>query len=235
MPIAMITGVSRGLGHGIAVNLLERGWEVLGLGRQAPEDLTKQANFHFAPLDLQDYDSFEPALIELLGQGKPELLILNAGILGEIKRMSELSLKELDEVFQINLWANKILLDHLLPQTPELTQVVAISSGASVKGHVGWGAYALSKAGLNMLVTLYAVEHEDVHFASLAPGLVDTQMQDYLCGDVDEETFPSILKLKAARGTSDMPSPIDAGELILDAVPKLLNYPSGSYLDIRKL
>lgn len=100
----------------------------------------------------------------------------------------------------------------------------------------GWGAYSLSKAALNNLVQLYAHELPETHVISLAPGLIDTAMQDYLCEEVDSGDFPSVQKLKAARGTEDMPGPRATAERILDLLDDLkAKHPSGSFVDIRQL
>src|SRR5690625_6916597 len=77
----------------------------------------------------------------------------------------------------------------------------------------GWGGYSLSKEALNNLITLYAEEMPNTHFLSLAPGLVDTDMQEYLCGEVDSAEFPSVQKLRDARGTDNMRSEEHTSEL----------------------
>ncbi len=72
-------------------------------------------------------------------------------------------------------------MDWLLEWGRPVRQVIMVSSGATVLGNKGWGAYALSKAGLNMLARLYDHEFPDTHISALAPGLIDTAMMDYLC------------------------------------------------------
>ena len=86
-----------------------------------------------------------------------------------------------------------------------------------------------------MLTQLYAREFPETHFTALAPGLIDTPMQDYLCEHADEIRFPSVKVLKAARNTPDMPKPETAARTIISLFPKLLAYPSGSFVDIRKI
>lgn len=58
----------------------------------------------------------------------------------------------------INVWANKLIIDDLAARHVAPRRIVLISSGAGVVGNHGWGAYALSKAALNMLAQLYAHE-----------------------------------------------------------------------------
>ena len=112
-----------------------------------------------------------------------------------------------------------------------------ISSGAAVNGNKGWGAYALSKATLNMLAKLYAHEFPETHVCALAPGLVDTAMQDYLCDSqlVDADRFPSVNTLRDARGTASMPTAAQIASQITAKTADLRAHPSGSFLDVRNL
>jgi NAD(P)-dependent dehydrogenase (short-subunit alcohol dehydrogenase family) len=231
-----ITGNSSGLGHGLTDAYLRRGWEVYGVSRRGCTDL--QGRLHDIRCDLSDYDALPLALENLLqGCSQLDLVILNAGVLGRIADLHETSVEEIRQVMEINVWSNKQILDWLLTSGLAIRQIVLISSGAAVNGNRGWGAYSLSKATLNMLGMLYAHEFCDSHITSLAPGLVDTAMQDYLCdaSQADAERFPSLQKLRAARNTSQMPTAREAGDLIADTIPGLLDYPSGVFLDIRNM
>lgn len=232
----LITGVSSGLGEGLARAFLGRGSLVYGVSRREPEELREDPGFHFHLLDLTHFDSIGPALDELLsGVRRLDLVVLNAGVLGHIQDMREADLDSLRHTMDVNLWANKVVMDHLLEKGPALQQVVAISSGASLSGQRGWSGYGLSKAALNMLVKLYASEVPDVHFTALAPGLIDTAMQHYISEFPNPEKFPAVERLRRARGTEAMPDPVTAAERIIDALPRILRLPSGSYADIREL
>ena len=150
-------------------------------------------------------------LDELLGAvDKLDLVILNAGILGEIRDIATTPLAELQRIVDINVWSNKVILDWLAASQVEVDQVIAISSGASILGNKGWGGYALSKSALNMLVKLYAHELSDTHIASLAPGLIDSDMMNYLCEEADAERFPALQRLREARSTEAMQTPRQA-------------------------
>ncbi len=137
----------------------------------------------------------------------------------------------------INVWANKILIDVIFDSVKTVNQVIAISSGASVSGSRGWNAYSLSKATLNMLIDLYSKEIPNCHFTALAPGLIETGMQDYihdLTADM-EDRFPVVKKLKAAYGTSKMPGPDEAARIIAAGIDKSKKYKSGQFLDVRNM
>ena len=233
----LITGNSTGLGLAFTKNLLEKGTDVYSFSRRGCDFEHRQ--LHDQQIDLADSQSVIPALESLLaGVQSLDLLVLNAGILGEIEPMRQLKMDALSQLMQINVWSNKQILDFLYDRGIEIKQVVAISSGAAVNGNKGWGAYSLSKATLNMLTKLYAAENPQTHFTALAPGLVDTQMQDHLCDpdSVDESRFPSVRKLRAARGTEAMPTPVVAAENMLKVFPRLiLDVDSGSFIDMRAL
>ncbi len=233
----LITGISSGLGYGLAQAYLERGDFVFGLSRRAPASaLLEYSSFKFTSLDLSDFDAVSVGVPTLIaGTEELDLVILNAGILGEIRDMRDTPLSELRQIMDVNLWSNKVLLDALNSTGTKIKQVVTISSGASQSGNRGWSGYAISKAALNMLTQLYAAENPETHYAAVAPGLIDTAMQDYISTKPSVDQFPALQRLIDARGTGAMPNPEGAAKILLETFPKLLSLPSGAYADVRKL
>lgn len=231
-----ITGVGSGIGHALAETYLGRGARVYGIGRREPADLAGAPGFAFASLDLSRTESIFPVVSRLIaGVAKLDAAILNAGVLGEIGDMSGTSLERMRYVMEVNLWANKPVLDALFDGNREVTQVAAISSGASVSGARGWNAYALSKAALNMMMKLYAEERPETHFSALAPGLVDTDMQARIRGLAPDARYPTVERLKRAAGTEAMPSPEALAPRLADAIQGLLRRKSGEFHDLRSL
>ncbi|OHX66205.1 SDR family NAD(P)-dependent oxidoreductase [Flammeovirga pacifica] len=231
-----ITGTSKGLGSGFADYYLGKEDKVYGLSRSSADQFGSEDNYQHIQADVSDFDQIKVKVKELLKDVEYlQLVILNAGILGEIKGITDASIDEMKEVMDINLWANKVIIDTLYEMKIKVNQIVVISSGASINGNKGWSGYSISKAAVNMLVKLYAVEYPETHYTALAPGLIDTGMQDYLCDVVDHEAFPSMTRLKEARGTDNMPTPKEAAKRIGDILPALLMTPNGSYEDVRKL
>lgn len=246
----LITGISCGLGHGFAQAYLEDGWTVYGLSRREPEGLPTDGTVNatdrlrFRNLDLADYNAIEPTIRELLTDVGPrlDLVILNAGVLGEIEDLRDATIERLQHTMDVNLWANKAILDTVLGlenntgSALAIDQVISISSGASINGHRGWSGYSISKAAFNMLTMLYAQEVPETHFTALAPGLIDTAMQDYMSERADVNRFGSVQRLRDARGTDAMPQPYAAARRIMPAFAKLKNEsPSGAFADVRKL
>jgi benzil reductase ((S)-benzoin forming) len=232
----LVTGVSSGIGHALAERLLADGHTVIGISRRRPEALVKNERFRFRSVDLAHHDAVGPALQALIPAGSTvDLVVLNAGVLGEIRDLAKTPLTDMRGLMEVNVWSNKVLLEALWARDVKTPQVVAISSGAAVKGNRGWGAYAVSKAALNMLVQVLAAERPDVHFTSLAPGLVDTDMQKYIRSLPDAPEYASLERLKAAHGTDAMPSAEGCAARMVPLFPKLLTQPSGSFVDVRNL
>jgi NAD(P)-dependent dehydrogenase (short-subunit alcohol dehydrogenase family) len=227
-----ITGASSGIGLGLTKSFAADGTSVYACSRREPEN---SASLNFKSIDLANLDAIEYSVSQLL-QGVEALnaVILNAGVLGDIADMKDSSIEELKLVMDVNLWSNKVLLDAIFKVVPKVEQVIAISSGAAVNGSRGWSGYSISKAALNMMIKLYAAERPETHFTAFAPGLIDTAIQDDLCSRADSR-FASIETLKAARGTERMPKPDQFAHQFKMLYRELLDYPSGSFLDIRSL
>lgn len=236
---AFITGVSSGLGLALAEAYLARGSRVFGLSRRVPASLMGRTGFSFAAVDLSRLDSIPAAVASLLsGVDGLESVILNAGILSPIGDMADTPMEKLRLVMDVNVWANKPLLDTVFSGGRRVDQVVAISSGAAVSGARGWNGYAISKAALNMFIKLYAAERPQTHFASLAPGLVETDMQAYMRTLPADARYPTVDRLKKAHGTQAMPNPEAAAALVIQAMEKLRDpqagFKNGDFHDIRK-
>jgi benzil reductase ((S)-benzoin forming) len=232
----LLTGVSSGIGLALLNACLRRGDQVFGLGRRPPPDTAGLPNLRFEPCDLADAHAIPGAVERLLqGVARVDLVVLNAGVLTPIADLGETSLDTLKRAMDVNLWANKVLVDALYAAGKAVGQTVAISSGAAVSGARGWNGYALSKAALNMLVKLYASERPETHFSALAPGLVDTAMQQAMRRLPADARFPTVERLKQAQGTPDMPSPEDLAPRLLAAMDRLRTLKSGDFHDLRAL
>jgi NAD(P)-dependent dehydrogenase (short-subunit alcohol dehydrogenase family) len=229
-----ITGNSSGIGLALTQEYLARGCEVYGVSRRGCP--LQDESLHDLQCDLADFGTVSPALQSLLGEVPSlDLVVLNAGVLGDIRELHATPMADVRRVMDINLWANKAVMDWLHDSGMRIRQVVFMSSGAAVNGNKGWSGYALSKAALNMMALLYVHEFPDTHIAAFAPGLVHTRMQDDIRDHVDSSRFPSTQVLKDAIGTGLMPEPREAGRLLADAFVRLPAWPSGSFLDIRSM
>lgn len=237
MKTALVTGTSSGLGEGIADALLGSGHRVLGCSRRGNARLAGHPAYREACFDRADEAAARSGLQALLQDCESlELVVLNAGVLGTFGDLAQAETAELQHTMQVNLWANHFAMRALIDAQRLPQRMVAISSGAAVRGRRGWSGYALSKAALNMFVQLWAAELPDTHCAALAPGLVDTAMQDRLCGMPQDERYDSLDFLRGARDTEDMPTPASIAPRIVELCWSLdAHCESGGFVDVRAL
>ena len=232
----LITGTSSGIGYGLAHEYIQRGAEVWGVSRREVPALNESSNYHHLQLDLTDEESIHKLLPAFLKSvDNFDLVILNAGILGDIKLMEDTPVDEMKTVMEVNVWANKNLLDLLFSMPVEIKQVVGMSSKAALRSNPGWGSYSLSKAALDMLINIYAKENSETHFSALAPGLVDSEIQDKIYNVTDLEKYPSAKHLQEARYTDLMPDAIKASPMLIKGIEKALAFESGSHVDVREM
>ncbi|MCT4588898.1 MAG: SDR family NAD(P)-dependent oxidoreductase [Carboxylicivirga sp.] len=232
----LITGTSSGIGHGLAQEYLARGAKVWGISRRLASDLMDQDNFHHLQLDLTDHEAVEAQVPGFLSDTKRfDMVILNAGILGPVKWMSEVDADSMKQVMEINVWSNKVLLDKLFNLDKDIRQVIGMSTKASLRSTPGWGPYAVSKAALNMLMNVYANEHPDTHFIAFAPGLVDSEIQETIWNIKETDKYPAVERLQQARYTEDMPDSRAAAAKLIRGMEKARELESGSYADVREI
>jgi len=232
----LITGVRAGFGHALAARCLEAGARVYGISRNPPEDLIGRTGFRFSALDLTCFDEI-PTIVSglLVDVEELDLALLNAGVLGEIKDLQDSRLSELRRVMDLNVWANKVLIDALLTGRGRLKQVVGIFSGAAFNGSGGWGAYSISKSALNLLIRVYAHEHPETHFTALAPGMILTDMMQKVLNGPQDPRYPAQARIQEAQKESRIMSPEEAAQKFCEVFPLLKNTPSGSFQDVRQM
>jgi len=224
----LVTGCSSGFGLALCNLYLDKGYKVFGISRTNPD--IQNEHFIFKSCDLKDIRNIKQNLISFIKEIETlDLVYLNAGMLGEIKSSFDITTDELKEVYALNVYANKELLDIL--KDIKVKTIVGISSGAAVNGSKGWAAYSLSKAGLNMLLNLYSKEMLDTKLLAVAPGMIETPMTDKIRFELDDEEFPSAKKLKEG----EIQTPLNAALRIDNFVQMSDKFESGSFLDVRDI
>lgn len=224
----LITGCSSGLGLALTNLYLEKGYNVYGISRSNPN--IQNNKFFFKAFDLSNISQIKTQLSEFIKSiNSIETVYLNAGMLGEIKASLDISIEELKEVYDLNVYTNKEILDIL--SNIEVKNIIAISSGASKNGSKGWASYSLSKAGVNMLINLYAKELLNTKLLAVAPGVIETPMTDYIRYEINDEIFTSAKRLKEG----EIQSPKDAAERLDDVISKIEQFESGSFIDVRDI
>ena len=224
----LITGCSSGLGLALTKYYLKKEYKVYGISRKKPS-ITNE-NFIHKSFDLSQVSKIKSELTDFIKDiNNIETVFLNAGMLGKIKILQELSIDEMNEVYSLNVYANKELLDILMQI--KVNNVLVISSGASKTGYKGWGSYSLSKAGVNMLVNLYSNEMTNIKILAVAPGVIKTPMTDYIRFEIDENIFTSAKKLNEGIVQTPEETAIKIDELI----NRIDEFESGSYVDVRQI
>jgi NAD(P)-dependent dehydrogenase (short-subunit alcohol dehydrogenase family) len=212
--IAVVTGASRGIGRAAALALAEAGAHIVALARTqgALEELddavrAKGSSATLVPLNLKDYDALDRLGAAIHGRwGKLDILLGNAGILGELAPITHVDQPVWDEVMAVNVTANYRLIRSLDPllRASDAGRAIFVSSGAAHKCTAYWGPYSISKAALEALVRTYAAETvtTPVRAMLLNPGPLRTNMrraampgEDPLTLKTPEDLAPHIVKL----------------------------------------
>lgn len=233
--IAVVTGASRGIGFAVAAELARAGAHLVLVARtvgglEEVDDVVRKegGSATLVPASLTD----GPA-IDRLGQaihdrwGKLDILVGNAGILGPISPVGHVRAKDWDEVLAVNLTANWRLIRSLDPllRASGAGRAVFMTSGAARKAAPYWGPYAISKAGLEVLVRTYAAEVDKMGVRAnlFSPGPVRTAMR---------------AKAMPGEDPATLPKPRDVAPAVLDLVsPELertgliYDWPSQSWID----
>ena len=187
--VAVITGASRGIGAAVARRFAAAGAHVVLVARttgalEALDDEIRNAGGRatLIPLNLLDFDKVDtlgPALAERFG--RCDILVANAGMLGTLGPLPHTGAKEWDRVIGLNLSANFRLVRTLDPllRASDAGRAIFVTSGAAEGPRAYWGAYAVSKAGLEAMARSYAAENEKTNLRVniIDPGRVRTKMR----------------------------------------------------------
>jgi NAD(P)-dependent dehydrogenase (short-subunit alcohol dehydrogenase family) len=211
-PVAIVTGASRGLGLALARALAARGWRLVIDAREdgplqaAAEELGAVA----IAGDVADAVHRE-ALVAAAG-GPVDLLVNNASVLGPSPqpRLADYPLDALERFYRVNALA-PLALFQLAPFAPG-ARVINVTSDAGAEPYEGWGGYGSSKAALEQLSAILAIEHPELRIYAVDPGDMNTRMH--------QEAFPG-------EDISDRPPPEDSVPGLLALVEG--DHPSGRY------
>ena len=176
MPLAIITGSSRGLGLALARALAERDWALV-IDARDPQALERSARelgriteVVALPGDVAD-DWHRGALLDAAGD-QVDLLVNNASLLGPSPQppLGRYPLEVLERVYQVNVLAPLALTQLVLPRMPDGGAIVNVSSDAAIEPYAGWGGYGSSKAALDQLTSILSAEHPGLRIYSVDPG-----------------------------------------------------------------
>ena len=210
MKLVWITGTSRGLGKALAHQFLMNGWQVYGIGRAHTID---DDAYHAVYLDLADPQAVLAYRFSIPHNPTQVLFIHNAGILGEIAHIGNgKNPKRINETFQVNLVSATILSNAFLSERKHSNAdfgMLFIGSGAGRSAYDGWASYCSSKAGIDMLARCIAAENKEensFHIFSIAPGVIDTAMQEEIRG-ANPSQFSKIERFETLKREDKLEQP----------------------------
>ncbi|KAG7193106.1 uncharacterized protein KQ657_001223 [Scheffersomyces spartinae] len=187
--VILLTGASRGIGAAIARKVLaDASVRLVAIARSSDglQQLVDQYGTERVGVvvgDISEPMVYQKAVKTAIDQfGQLDVLVLNAGVLDPVAPIGEAVIGDWKRLFDINFFSIVGLVAEALPYLRNAAngkgKVIAVSSGASTKAYSSWGAYGASKAALNhYILSLSSEEQPLVEAISVAPGVVDTQMQ----------------------------------------------------------
>jgi NAD(P)-dependent dehydrogenase (short-subunit alcohol dehydrogenase family) len=219
MPVAILTGASKGLGRALAGSLAERGWTLVIDARDPAALATAAAELPGAVAvagDVAD-PAHRAALVAAAERlGGIDLLVNNASTLGAspLPRLDAIGLDTLRRTLEVNLIAPLALAQAALPSLRARGgRIVNITSDAGVEGYETWGGYGASKAALEQLSNVLAAEEPAVRVYWVDPGDMRTEMH--------QDAFPG-------EDISDRPPPAESVPGLLELIEG--GRPSGRYV-----
>jgi NAD(P)-dependent dehydrogenase (short-subunit alcohol dehydrogenase family) len=187
MPVAIITGASKGLGRALAEALAARGWDLVLDARTA--EVLKETAVAVAghgtrvmalPGDVTDPAHRGELVAAAWKLGGVDLLVNNASALGvePLARLEELPLEGLRRALEVNVVAALGLAQEALPllRASRAGTVIAISSDAAAEAYETWGGYGASKAALDHLAAVLGEEEPQLRVWAVDPGDMATDL-----------------------------------------------------------
>ena len=198
--IAIVTGASRGIGAEIVKTLSKNNYTVV-LNYNKSENLAKKianefSNVYTFKADVSKYDEVKHLIDFTINKfGRIDLLVNNAGI-DLIKPINDTSLEDFDNVLKTNLYSafysSKEASKYMINQ--KSGHIINISSIWGLLGASCEMAYSVSKAGLDAMTKSLAKELglSNIRVNSIAPGIIETEMNSFLSEDEKNELYKEI-------------------------------------------
>jgi benzil reductase ((S)-benzoin forming) len=227
----ILTGASRGMGLAMARKLLQPGNTLLCISRKANETLAAQAKMAGTTLlqwalDLANSADVSARLEQWLREQAhagfaSATLINNAGTIARIGPLSEADADDLRQALGVGLEAPMQLSAAFLRATeswPASRKVLNISSGLGRRAMASQATYCAAKAGMDHFTRCVALEEalkpHGAAICSLAPGVIDTDMQVQLRG-AEASAFPDLRSFVSLKDKGLLSSPEDAASSVL--------------------
>jgi 3-oxoacyl-[acyl-carrier protein] reductase len=245
-PVAFITGASRGIGRGVAIELAKEGWDLAGLSRLSDPENTEsglfevkkrveEAGAEFLPLQgdvtsIADHGHLLELILEKYG--RIDLLVNNAGITPEKQLdLLDVTTGSFDRVVGVNLrgpfFLSQRVAQQMISQNKKSVErkpaIVFITSISAAKASPSRAEYCISKAGLSMASATFAdrLAQHGINVYEVRPGFIET---------VDEGGGEPVVESLAPRNQSGLPE--DVGEAVASLVRGDSEYSTGAVIEV---
>lgn len=217
-----ITGSSKGLGKAVAELLLQSENNfVFGYARSS--SIIHQRYYH-KHVDFANLEAVQKIKFPELKDAEKIVLMNNAGTVGEIKHVGNLSSQKIIECYNINLVVPTIITNEFLKTYQDSNidiLIINISSGASQSAIDGWSVYCATKAGVDMFSKVTqeeaTINKTNVKVLSIAPGIIDTNMQKDI-RNADEGNFSNVARFVEYKKNGDLSSAEDAAGKVIQFI-----------------
>lgn len=201
--VAVLTGASAGLGQALALGLMSADTHLITLSRRHDKALAAHAADSGCTVQQIQVDLSNPAAAEIGAEqivsnlppsAQRYLLINNAGTVDPISPVAQLaSAATITSALSLNVTSVMLLVAAFLRNTPTTSdrRILNISSGAGRHAMPGWGVYCATKAALDRYTQVLAAENPNVKAVALAPGVVNTGMQQQIRAS-SPNAFPNV-------------------------------------------
>ncbi len=223
-PLTLITGASRGLGLAMTQQRLAAGHRVLALARRAPP--LQHPRLEAWTVDLADPAPVATRLAAWLGALDPAgvesvALVNNAGVVSQLAPLGDIEAADLSNALRVGLEAPMLLAGAFLRATAAWAlpkRLLFVSSGLGRRAMAGSASYCAAKAGMDHLARALALEEaakpNGARVVSLAPGIIDTDMQVQLRA-ADPAKFPEHATFVGFKTGQRLDSPEAAATKVL--------------------
>lgn len=215
--VVVVTGASRGLGLALAQQALASGAQVGACARSelplgaAPQLVTRRLSVD----DPRELGAFADLVVERFGQ--VDLWVNNAGILGPVGPLRTAEPEGLQQALAVNvlgvMYGGQVFAS-LCRQQGRSGVMLNISSGAARRAYSGWAAYCASKAAVDRLSEVLALEEPLLRVHSMAPGVFESDMQASL-RELAEDVFPEVSKFQGLHRDGALLAPTEVAAKLL--------------------
>ena len=232
MKIAIVTGVAGGIGKASALFLAQKGYAVVGMGRNTTPDLSdfQGLDITYVPGDIASPEDRQKLFDAAVAKGPISVLVNVAGVAPKVRRdLLEMTEESYDYVMGINtkgtLFLTQTVANQMVKQGT-CGAIVNISSCSAYTSSVSRGEYCISKAGMSMITKLFAdrLSGEGITVNEICPGIIATGMTEAVKEKYDKLIGDGLVPL-GRWGT-----PEDVAKAVLALCDGTFGYTTGASL-----